>query len=121
MHESSLVRSLLGQVETIRIEQDGLAVDEVRIEIGPLSGVEPLLVRSAFSQLAPACGMNSARLVIDEVPLSARCATCGLVEVSLARLSCPICGSSKVQIVSGDEVRLQSVTIRKMQGPESAT
>lgn len=121
MHESSLVRSLLGQVETIRVEQDGLAVDEVRIEIGPLSGVEPLLVSSAFSQLAPACGMDGARLVIDEVPLSARCPACGLVEVSLALVSCSICGSSEVQIVSGDEVRLKSVTIRLAQGQETAT
>ncbi|MSR59576.1 MAG: hydrogenase maturation nickel metallochaperone HypA [Planctomycetaceae bacterium] len=113
MHESSLVRSLLGQVETIRIEQNGLAVDEVRIEIGPLSGVEPLLVHSAFSELAPACGMIGARLVIDDVPLSARCSQCGLVEVTLARISCPACGSQDVRIGSGDEVRLQSVTIRQ--------
>jgi hydrogenase nickel incorporation protein HypA/HybF len=121
MHESSLVRSLLDQVETIRLEQDGLAVDEVRIEIGPLSGVEPLLVSSAFSQLAPACGMNSVRLVIDEVPLSARCPKCGPVEIELVRISCPNCGSQDVRIVSGDEVRLHSVTIRQAQGQETAS
>src|SRR5690349_3062792 len=113
MHESSLVRSLLRQVEMIRVEEDGLLVAEIRIEIGPLSGVEPMLVSSAFLQLAPACGMNGARLVIDEVPLSARCAACGLVEVSLPHISCPICGLSEIQIVRGDEMRLQCVTIRQ--------
>ena len=112
MHEASLVKSLLHQVEVIRVEQDGLAVEEIRIEIGPLAGVEPLLVRSAFSQLAPVCNMGEARLMIDEVPLSARCSSCGLVEVAVARIACPICGSLAVSIVSGDEMRLQSVTIR---------
>ncbi len=37
MHESSLVKSLLRQVEAIRSQQEGLAVEEVRIEIGPLA------------------------------------------------------------------------------------
>jgi hydrogenase nickel incorporation protein HypA/HybF len=120
MHESSLVRSLLGQVESIRIEQGGLAVDEIRIEVGPLSGVEPLLVQSAFEQAAPAFAMGTPRLVIDDVPLSARCTKCGVVEVPLTKISCPICGSQHIQIVGGDEVRLISVAIQQGSKHESA-
>lgn len=119
MHESSLVRSLLRQVEAIRVEQQGAEVEQVRIEIGPLAGVEPLLVLSAFSELAPAAGMENTDLVIDEVTLTARCADCGLVEVTLPRIACPVCGSVTVRIVSGDQVRLQSVTIRQATGMET--
>jgi hydrogenase nickel incorporation protein HypA/HybF len=119
MHEASLVKSLLRQVEEIRAEQDGLSVEEIRIEIGPLAGVEPMLVRSAFLQLASDCNMGEARLMIDEVSLSARCSSCGLVVVALARIACPICGSLAVSIVSGNEMRLQSVTIRQAEKMEA--
>ena len=67
MHEFSLVRSLLEQVGRIVTSQGGRAAVEVRVEIGPLSGVEPLLVKAAFAQLA-----GDGTLIIDEVPLTAR-------------------------------------------------
>jgi len=108
----SLVRSLLSQVEKIRSENGGLAVETIHIEVGPLSGVEPALLHSAFDQAAPDCGMLDAQLVIDEVPLMAHCHSCGTVAVEQVRIRCPNCGNDDVQIVGGDEVRLQSVTIR---------
>lgn len=119
MHERSLVGSLLRQVEAVRVEQHGLAVEAVRIEIGPLAGVEPLLVQSAFAELASACDMTGTSLIIEEVPLSARCTNCGVVEVSSARIACPKCGSTTVRVVSGDEVRLKSITIRHADDTEA--
>lgn len=112
MHERSLVGSLIQQVEALRVEQQGLAVEEVQLEIGPLAGVESLLVQSAFSEMAPLYNLVGAQLIIDDVPLTARCANCGIVEVPQTRIACPCCGSSAVRIVGGDEVRLKSVTIR---------
>ena len=67
MHEVSLVRSLLEQVDRVVTSQGGRAAVEVCVEIGPLSGVEPLLVKEAFTQLA-----GDGTLIIDEVPLTAR-------------------------------------------------
>ena len=111
MHEASLIRSLLSQVEDVRRQHGRANVHEIKIEIGPLSGVESLLVRSAFETLAPEYGMSGARLEIDEVPLSARCPRCGVIAVEPQRIVCPICGSQEMQIVGGDEVVLQCVTI----------
>jgi hydrogenase nickel incorporation protein HypA/HybF len=113
MHEASLVKSLLDQVETLRVQHGGTGVNEICIEIGPLSGVEPLLVRSAFEQLSPGFGLDGTRLSIDEVPLIARCPVCDVVEVSLPRIACPVCGSPEVRIISGDTVRLKSITIQQ--------
>lgn len=121
MHEASLVKSLLGQVDAIRVEQAGSDVDEVRVEIGPLSGVEPLLFETAFARLAPQFGMEGTRLVVDEVPLAARCRRCGPIEIRQFRFLCPSCGATEVQVVGGDEVRLSSVTIRHGSPSEAAT
>jgi hydrogenase nickel incorporation protein HypA/HybF len=104
MHEASLVRSLLNQ------EHGGGSVGEIRIEIGPLSGVEPLLVASAFRQLATETGLSAARLLIDEIPLVARCPVCGEFEVRAFCFRCPKCESSQVTVVRGDELRIVSFT-----------
>lgn len=120
MHELSLVKSLLAQVDRIRSDNGGLAVDGIHVEVGPLSGVEPVLLQTAFEQIAQEYGVAGARLVIDEVPLTARCKSCGPVAVEPVRIRCPHCGNDDVQIVSGDEVRLNSVTIRCPEREEQA-
>ncbi len=107
MHEVSLVRSLLEQVDRIVIEQDGRAAVEVRVEIGPLSGVEPLLLKEAFAQLA-----GNGTLIIDEVPLTARCDSCHTeFELETFGFVCPHCDSRETSIVRGDTFRLMSVTV----------
>lgn len=107
MHEVSLVRSLLEQVSRIVTSQGGRAAVEVRVEIGPLSGVEPLLVKAAFTQLA-----GDGTLIIDEVPLTARCDSCHTeFELENFRFVCPHCDSRETSIVRGDAFRLMSVTV----------
>jgi hypothetical protein len=51
MHEESLVRSLLHQVEDLARQHHATEVDDIEVEIGPLSGVESLLVQEAFERL----------------------------------------------------------------------
>jgi len=112
MHEHSLVRSLLSQVHDHVAPHADCRVDEIRVEIGPLAGVEPLLVRSAFEQLVEASSARGARLVIDEVPLSAVCTECEeAFEVERFQFRCPACGSVQVRVTRGDEFRLVSITI----------
>lgn len=107
MHEVSLVRSLLEQVDRIVTSQGGRAAVEVRVEIGPLSGVEPLLVKEAFAQLA-----GDGTLIIDEVPLIARCHSCHVeFELESFRFVCPHCDNRETSVVRGDAFRLMSVTV----------
>lgn len=119
MHEVSLVRLLLNQVAAVAADHGGAQVEEFLIEIGPLSGVEPLLVRSAYEQLTAESTDPNARLLINEVPLESVCDCCNRTFiVERFRFVCPQCGASNVRIVRGDECRLVSVTIHE---PESIT
>lgn len=114
MHESSLVRTLLNQVAALLAEHHGESVEEICVELGPLSGVEPLLIQSSFEQLAPEHEMSGARLIINEIPLEAKCRQCGVTfEIERFRFLCSSCGSSDVQVVRGDEFRLLDITIRQ--------
>lgn len=115
MHEVSLVQLLLQQAREVAVAQGGLAIEEIRVEIGPLSGVEPLLVSSAFDRLVAESSLHGARLVIDEVSLEAHCHDCGTnFELQDFRFECPGCKSRRVHVVRGDEFRLVSITVCEM-------
>ena len=120
MHETSLVRSLLNQVERLRYTHGGSSVTQIKVEIGPLSGVEPLLVRNAFDRLVSDSSCSGAELVIDVVPLRARCRDCH-TEFTLEafRFECPHCASRAVHVTRGDEFRLFNVTLETTQPSET--
>lgn len=121
MHETGLVRILLQQVEEIAKSRNGQRILEIRVETGPLSGVEPCLLQSAYERevagipdpLRPnGIDFSSAHLQIDEIPIEATCERCGnQFEVHDFRFLCPLCGSGAVIIVRGDSLRLMTVTI----------
>jgi hydrogenase nickel incorporation protein HypA/HybF len=114
MHEHSLVRSLIRQVEQVALDNAADAIERVRVELGPLSGVEPVLVDLAWRQLAPGTMCNAAALTLVQISLRCRCRACGEdFEVPEIRLECPGCGLRSVQVTGGDEFRLLDVTIRE--------
>lgn len=111
MHERSLVRALLKQVESIRQRHGAEQVTEVRVEVGPLAGVEPLLLGVAFEEMAVAGSVCGARIMIDEVALHAECEACSHnFEMTDFVFRCPHCGSN-VRVTRGDEFRLVSVSV----------
>jgi hydrogenase nickel incorporation protein HypA/HybF len=113
MHESSLVRSLLAQVDELSTLNGSGFVREVHVEIGPLSGVESTLLSAAFDRIRgdwAACA--GARLCIDEVPLEARCSACGnTFHPAKFDFHCAVCGNGDTEIVRGDGVLLQSIVL----------
>lgn len=113
MHEMSLVRALLVQVDELCTSHGGEAVREVRLEVGPLSGVEPELLSIAFDRLrGDTASTATAQLFLDEVPLEARCVTCSQVfQPQAFRFHCPTCGGFETEITRGDGVLLESVLL----------
>ena len=112
MHEYSLVRSLLEQVDALRRERDAESVVEVRISIGQFSGVEPDLFHLAFDALVEGSPMQGAQLQLEQVELAANCDTCGRdFIVEHFHFECPACRSSSVTVVRGEDLILESVTM----------
>ncbi|HUE69702.1 MAG TPA: hydrogenase maturation nickel metallochaperone HypA [Pirellulaceae bacterium] len=121
MHEQSLVRDLLAQVRETAASSAG-QVEEVLVAIGPLSGVEPLLVASAFEQLTQGTEMAGARLVIEETPLRLACRDCGAeFETGDIDFACPRCRSCRTRVVAGEHVILRSLVVCEPQSEEIAS
>lgn len=119
MHEMSLVRSLLIQVEDVLTENNASLAKIIEVEIGPLSGVESQLVESAYHQFVVETRWCDAKLVIRKSPLVILCLECDS-ESELADFvfRCAHCQSGRVQIIKGESCRLLSLTVEE---PDSST
>lgn len=110
MHELSICRSLLEKAYSLASEYDARKIRSITLRIGPLSGVEPELLRTVFP-LASADGPAAdAELIIEPSPLRIQCPACGqYCDVTPDRLRCPHCGAMDTVLISGDELLLINI------------
>lgn len=110
MHELSVCLSLLRQLQSIAAEQRAQRITRIELGIGPLSGVEPDLLRNAWPIAAAGTIAVDAALVIEETGVVVRCRSCEAETPAKAnRLLCGACGDFQTTLVSGDEMILQRV------------
>lgn len=120
MHELSVCQALLTQVEQIARTHDAQGVQRIVLAVGPLSGVEPALLASAFALARGGGCAAQAALEFETMPLRVRCTVCGAETGCAAnRLLCGACGSYRTELVSGDELRLLRVELAGSGAPPS--
>lgn len=116
MHERSLVRSLLRQVQALAAEHAADRVVAIRVRVGEFSGVEPELLQSAYEELVAPTTLCGAEFMVERVPLEATCDQCGKsFAVDNYRFQCPDCGSLKLTICGGEELLLESISMEEDQ------
>jgi hydrogenase nickel incorporation protein HypA/HybF len=112
VHELAVAQALVEQVEAVIRQHGASSVSLIRVRIGPLAGVVPELLGSAFPLAAAGSRMERAVLDLVAAPIKVRCQTCGAeTEAAMNRLVCGACGDWHTQIVSGDELLLESVEL----------
>lgn len=112
MHEHSLVRSLLTQVQQIALLNGSNEVTDIEVEVGPLSGIESSLVESAFTTLRMGTCAETSKLTVRHVPLIVACQDCGTeTELECFRFRCSECQSGSVKVIQGEIFRLLTVTL----------
>lgn len=112
MHELSLCLSLMQQVEGIARERDAVKVVKITLSIGPLSGVEPDLLRHAYPVAAAGTVAEDAELIMETSDIVVRCSQCNTeTTVTPNKLLCGSCGDFRTRVVSGDELTLMSVEL----------
>lgn len=112
MHELSVCLALIEQVEKIARHHNASQVTEIVVRLGPLSGVEPDLLRHAYPLAAVSSLAEHAALVIEAADVVVRCSQCGEESRATAnRLLCGACNDYRTRIVSGDEMILQRIEL----------
>jgi hydrogenase nickel incorporation protein HypA/HybF len=110
LHEHSLVRSLIDQVETLRGQHQASGVKKIAVAVGEFSGVELELLQSAFAELAPLVWPYPVTLELTPVSLSILCHECEKrSKLHGYEFICPDCGSHSVSITQGDALILDHV------------
>lgn len=117
MHELSVCLSLLQQVEQIARDNDASSVTRIILSVGPLSGVEPELLRQAYPLAVAGTVAADAELVMESADIVVRCSQCDSETTAAPnRLLCGSCGDYRTQLVAGDELTLMSVELDRTDG-----
>ena len=112
MHELSLCEDLMQQVISIAKAHHAERVVRIIIRIGPLSGIEPQLLASAFTISKAGTLAEEAVLLTESQPIHVHCNQCGAESAaSVNNLSCTACGALDTKLLSGDELILASVEL----------
>src|SRR5262245_57181127 len=116
MHERSLVRALIRQVEGIASNHVQSRVLSVRVRLGEFSGVEPELLATAFDDVVQDTSLQGAALDMERVPLEAVCEECGReFRIERFKFRCGECGSVRLHIRGGEELWLESVMFEEIE------
>ncbi|PKM10715.1 MAG: hydrogenase maturation nickel metallochaperone HypA [Gammaproteobacteria bacterium HGW-Gammaproteobacteria-3] len=112
MHELSLCDDLLGQVLALGRQHQARSIVGITVHVGGLSGVEPMLLATAFEICRVGTLAEQARLVLEPIPVRVHCNHCGIEsETPNNHLQCPVCQSPDTDMVSGDELILARVEL----------
>ena len=107
MHERSITRQLLLQLEELMAPYRSDHVVSIRISVGEFSGIEPSLLSIAFDEMSLNTSVEGAELIVDAVPLEGRCNICtNEFLIHQFTFECPRCGSSSVTFTRGEELML---------------
>ena len=114
MHELSICQATLGQIIQISQKYPNHTVSSITLQIGPLSGVEPLLLEQAFPLVSVNTIAENAKLIIEHLPVKIICLQCNTEsETPPNRLLCKQCGTWKTKLISGDEMLLASLEFQE--------
>ncbi len=85
-------------------------VTEISILVGEMTGVVPESLEFCFDSLSKGTKAQGAKLVLKHIPLVARCLDCGNeTKIERYNFTCPNCKSLRMEIVSGRELRVESL------------
>ena len=113
MHELSVALSILEVAGEEAASRGAGRVAAVHLKVGPLAGVVPAALRSAWPLACDRTPLAGCRLVIEEAPVLARCDACRADRpvVSIQDLRCADCGTPASQLVGGRELEVTALEI----------
>lgn len=112
MHEMSICEGILQVIEDQAVAQKFSEVKRVRLEIGPLAGVELEALHFSYDVVVRGSIAEGSTLEVINLPVDGWCMPCGKsVAVKQRYDACPDCGSYQVEISGGDELRIKDMEV----------
>ena len=108
MHELSVAYNIVEIAAGAARDAGVTQVGTVHLRLGAMSGVEQEPLRFGYGIAIEGTCLAGSRLVIEDVPLTIFCPTCGTERVveNVQVLRCPACGTPSMDIRSGRELEI---------------
>lgn len=113
MHELGVVFYVIRDVKKVAEENAVEKVESVTLEIGEVSGVVHHLLEDCWKwAVKKEPIMESAQLLIEEIPAVTHCEACGAdyETVKYAKI-CPHCGSDRTYLIQGNEFNIKEIGV----------
>ena len=113
MHEMGIALQI-AEIATTSIPKDAgdVRVEKINLKIGKLAAVVPDSLRFCFDVAIKDTPLAGAELVIEELPVVARCKDCNTQwTISQPAFTCENCNSGSLEILSGRELDIESIEI----------
>ncbi|MEL6391619.1 MAG: hydrogenase maturation nickel metallochaperone HypA [Bacteroidota bacterium] len=111
MHEVSLVRSIVNTLEDQFSSEELDRLTEVRMQIGLLSNVEPVLLQNALEAVQQGeQKLVGVKLSVELLPVLVECELCGSESrIENYHFKCSHCGRPTNNIIQGTELLIHQV------------
>jgi hydrogenase nickel incorporation protein HypA/HybF len=116
MHELSIAMSIIEMAEE---HYSNTKITAVHLKLGPLSGVVKIALENAFSLAREGTILENAELLIEQVPIVARCPTCAADRIlpSMQSFICPECRTPLSEILHGRELEVVALELEDVEAP----
>jgi hydrogenase nickel incorporation protein HypA/HybF len=112
MHELSVVMSIIDIASRELQKASASVIETIELEIGTLSSIEMESFDFAWQQAVKQTSLENAERIIHSIKGVARCRCCGNeFPVQQYYQECPACNQHSVDITSGKELRVKSLTV----------
>jgi hydrogenase nickel incorporation protein HypA/HybF len=112
MHEVGIAQSLMDVVFDTAKNNGAKIVNKIFVKIGRLQAVESSSLMFAFDALKDGTIAEEGELIIENVPLTGKCMDCAHENIfEQIFMQCPKCGSSAVQILTGEELQITEIEV----------
>ncbi|MDE3145511.1 MAG: hydrogenase maturation nickel metallochaperone HypA [Bacteroidota bacterium] len=112
MHELSIVMSIIDIAQKESSKANASVIDEIEIDIGDFSTVEPEAFEFAWQQAVKETVLENAVKKINRIKGKAKCLHCDAVfPVENLYDACPVCREHSIDIIEGKELRVRSLIV----------
>ena len=109
MHEFSIALSIVDIAEKEVKKHNALGVEAIELDIGKLSGIEPMALEFAWEHAVVDTVLEKAARKINYIKGRAVCEACGReFEVNYIYDECPACHAYEKDFLSGKELIVKS-------------
>ena len=113
MHEMGIAQQMISiALDAIPKDLPDPRVERVNLRVGRMAAVVEDSLKFCFEIISKDTCLEGAELVIETVPVMARCRQCHHEwEVSDVVFTCPSCGKGEIEVLSGRELEVASLEL----------